>query len=727
MAATTLRKGLIALLAVAVAVTFIGGMVVLVLNTGGTEEAAAPTVAPPVEPPATTAPPDAVEPADTGVERDEGVYPHEEPYPEPEYVPLPPMGIRTTDFIWTVTELAASTGGETYIDQLVEVDGTLWAIGGGYDEAADRGRSFVFRSTDGVTWEQLELPAAIAGDVRFTATDAGLVAVASAWEDMGRPQVKVFVSGDGTSWTETDLTGRFGQDDSAWINQVAGSDGVIVLTGAIEPMPAGGYQPPVILIEKDGYLIEIDDGTFSYLITDAASGEVVAHGSLQTIYEHEGEHGIYDGDTGEIIFAIGWEALDRAGVTAYEAVAWGERIVISVTSGERTLTLDEFTDELVVTDASGDVLSTGTREDLFGGPPPTFRDRDGNVIVVVPWDEWSAAYEAAYPPDDGEEAWQPTPIMLRSDDGGATWQQVDIAAVAPAGFWFHYLAGGPDGFLAVGVIEEFRGDPPYGAEPYEPPAPIVLVSADGLAWSEVPANLEPASWVSGVTVTAAGYRAVLGGAEGSSEVIASADGATWETLLGDEDLRLEIGQVWFQGTADGGLGTFAYGGYDAWVEPEVIATQISRDGRTLTIEGPIYTVTDDVTGAVLFTFDESEYWHHEGIGGVPESGFKWGQGGIAMYDDAGGVIFAASHRQFEEAMRAVWSDPGVYYESEQVLLYRDGREWARVLLPEDLGPHPWISGVVVTETSVVVTVTAESHGAHDYSVRALALVGVPTG
>jgi hypothetical protein len=734
MATANLRKGLTALAGTAMAVLFVGGLLFLVLSidTGGDgAPQAVATTQPGNEATETPGTPLDVGSAESGRTEaaDGGLLPDH----QPDMVPLPPMGIATTAFEWTVGDLLGSAEGEVWLNQLLLADGTLWAIGGGYDPSADSEYTVVFTSNDGVTWQRRELPEGLSssGSATFTATDSGMAATVNAWdEETGRAQLRVFVSADGDGWAESDLSSFVGADENLWVSWLAGGDGLLLMAGAKENVPARDWGPSVITIDRDSYIIELDERDWTYTISDAATGTVVISGSQETIWSSEGENtGIYDSVVGDIIFPLSWETLDQAGVAAYEGAQWGAPLVVTLTSGDRTLTLDEFRGELSVTDASGAVIFTGTEEDLWQGPPPTFTDpATGDVIVVVPWDEWNAAHEAAHPePPVG--AYSATPVLLRSADGGTTWAPVDIEAVAGPGFMFQSLQFGPNGFLAVGAIDDYAFEATLSSvAPSGPPAPLVLTSPDGLAWTELSTNLEDGAWLHGVSATDDGYVAILSGDSGS-RVAASSDGATWRTVLSQDDLGLELGNVWFDRIAAGAMGTFVTGTYDGYSEPEAPApATISKEGRTLTIDMLNYTVTDDATGAVLFTFDESVYWsEEEASAGTPFSGFKWGQGGIVMFDDAGGVVFAASHREFEEAMQDVWAEPSVYYEAEPVLLFSDGGDWVRVPLAEDIGPQAWIGGMAVTDTSVALTATSEAQSGLEFSVSTKALVGVPAG
>lgn len=721
MAATHVRTGLV--IGTAAAIAVIGLAVVFLLDARSPREGDS-------TPPAATGAvedraPATIEPAPSPGEAPGPMGPPDAGYPDGERTPksLPPMGIDSVAFEWTVSPVLAASGGEAWIHQLLEIDGTLWAIGSGYDMARDREQWFVYTSEHGVEWQRGELPADVydAGHAQISAFDGGIVAVVNPWDsDSASPQLSVFVSSDGETWTRRDPSPSVPAGEQVWINHVAGAQDVLVLAGAHAPVMDEPHEAPLIVIEHDGYVIELDEMTWSYLITDAATGVVVGHGSQEHIWSQaDGVTGIYDPVADEVVFPLSWEDLDRAATAAYDSVAWDDRMLISVTSADRTLTLDEFTGAATVTDASGGVLFEGSERDLFQGPPPTFRDRDGNVIVIVPWDLWESAHAAAYG-EPGVE-YTPTPVLLRSADLGTSWQAVDIDGLVDENFYFQTLVGGNDGFLAIGSSE-----PPYEEFALrDVPAPIVLRSTDGLEWTATDTNLDGLDWLNNVTVVDDGYLAVRGTPGGQSEVIASDDGAVWTPVLTQDALLLEVGQVWFDRAAGGPLGTFVTGSYDGHAVIDPAPAHITRDGRTLTVIGTEFTVTDDTTGETLFTFDERVAMYHEEAIGAPAEGFRWGHGGLVMFDEDGGVIFAVSHRRYEEAMSEAWDDPSTFYEMKQVLFFSDGPSWAQVPMPGDIGAHPWVSGIIVTDDRVIMTITSESHTDYDYSVECVALVGVP--
>ncbi len=692
MARHRVRELLIALAAAVVVAGAIGGLALLLADS---DDAPPPASPPPIAlpertdtapPQPTTAPPVA---STRPAELDGG-----EPGVEPgEGAPLPSMGIPAATFEWESSALPLDTG-EIWLHQLLTVDGEIWAV-----VAAPEGEDThtrLYTSGDGLHWEERALPAALAGDgpAQLWATDDAVVAMAARWDELGE-RTDVWVLPNGGSWRQADLSAVFQDGQHTWLSGVASGDGVLVAVGASESMHTEGY-PPVAVIERDGMVLEIDEAAASYLITDAATGAVVTHGSLERLWQPDdpGHCVIYDPATRESLFRTGWDELEEAAVDAYANAVVGERLVVEVAGDQGTLRLDQFGGVLTVIDTAGNEVFAGTEEDLWRGPPPTFTDpRTGDVILVVPWEEWEEAFEAVHAGWEGSGS---TPLLLRSTDGGATWAVIDAAPDPGDGFfYFNGVVRGPDGFLALGAIESGMD------AAAQPPQPVVLHSPDGLAWTELAGDGLP-GWMHQLSWDGDTYTALLHDGLGAG-VVASDDGLAWRTLLRDDDLALPVGSAWFDHVAHGPLGTFVTGMWDGWAEPEAEEVAITDQGRTLTIAGPIYTVADEATGEVLFTFDERDAWaegdHHEMR---DDSGMRWGQGGLALFADDGTLAFAVSHRELEEATRARPTEPEAGFRSETFVVWSDGSQWQRVALPDDLGPEAWCAGMVVLEHQVVV-------------------------
>jgi len=230
-------------------------------------------------------------------------------------------------------------------------------------------------------------------------------------------------------------------------------------------------------------------------------------------------------------------------------------------------------------------------------------------------------------------------------------------------------------------------------------------------------------WVQNLAAGGDGYLAVVSTETGAA-VLQSADAATWSPYLDVDELQLPFGSAWFDRTASGGFGTFVLGSRDGWEpqaeEPQPVA--FTKQGRTLTIDGPRYSLVDDESLATLFSFDEQAWWTtHEPVDGMePLPPVRWGEGGLAIFADDGTLLFALSLD--EQWQGDEWADPEEWYEPEQLLLRHDGTTWVSVDLPEDVGPYDWFAGVVVDDDRIVLVATCEGTGP-EWSQRLIAFVG----
>jgi hypothetical protein len=640
-------------------------------------------------------------------------------------LPLPPMGIQSVTLEWDRIDLPGPETGEYWMNQLLTLDDRLIVSGGWFDEQSGEEGFFVLESPDGLTWTDVALPleATESGPGQLAAAGNTLVAFTHDWEHTtGRPDVSVFLSSDLSTWTEVDVSAFTEDDEVLWLWQAAGHGEALLLGGHREPYyPDPGWIAEPIYIHKNGLTLEIDTATRSFLITDDATGEVLLHGTEELMWDYQRDEGgavLYNQDTGERVFAMPWDELNQRAMEIYATTPFGGDLVLDYESEGRRLTFDQFSGELVVTEvASGSVVYRGTEDELWQGQPPTFINPHTDTVVLrLTWDEWNEAHAAAYEGFEEGDYWVDT-IILSSRDGGASFEEVDLSTVAGDGFHLATLAAGPNGFIATGGIE---GPWLYEDQPYEPNQ-LVLTSADGLAWT-MAASLEPDGWINTMTAGPDNYYASMGTETGCA-VLRSADGETWKRFLEVADLALPMGSAWFDDIAVGDFGVFARGQRDGWDETyEELPFVISKQGRTLTIDGTVYTLVDDATGAQLFTFDEQESWQqHEATGDDYFTPVRWGEGGFAIFDESGTLLFALSHE--EQWQDDEWEEPEVWYEPEQLLLRHDGTAWSSVELPEEIGPNSWITGFAVGQDRVVLAATVEEHTAGEWSTSPLILIG----
>ncbi len=690
------RVFLVAGAAAAVVVAAVGGLAMVLGGTDHGDVPPAPTAT------STTTSAEAVAPSPT---TSEPVAPDQAGIPDGAGGRLPPMGIPTTAFTWQVGGLP---GTELWVSQVVDVGDELWAVGGRYREAA--GEVAMVWAPDGAGWTAVDLPAAFSqgGSLTIYPTETVIVATVDQWDESTvTPDLRLFVSTDGAQWAESDLAALSDPGEHVWISGVAGGEGTLVLVGTRDEL-LHESKPAVVTFEHDGKLVEVDDVAGTYHVHDAATSELLAYGSLDLLWGGGGSLAISDPVTGETIFSGDYAELARVATVAYESAVPGARLVVELAGPQGMLALDEYAGEVTVTDHEGVVRFTGRTDDLWRGPTPSFVDpHTGDVVVTVPWEIWEAARAGGVAAEESLAE----PVLAVSQDGGRTWREVDVA-VGP-GFQFGGVAHGPRGFLAVGGRELPRRDGHPGA-----PEPVVLHSLDGVAWAELASDLGP-GWPYSLASTPDGYVAMLGHDAGV-DVVSSPDGRSWADELRTSDLQLPIGSAWFDHLATGPLGTFVTGGRDGWGPAAPGTSSIGEHGRTLTIAPPVYTLTDDATGAVIATFDER-------AGGETAAAFRWGEGGLAVFAGDGTVLFAISHPEFEAAMEDVWAEPQqLAYPPEPfvVLLGDDGP--TSVALPDAVGPDAWCSGIAVTDDALVLVTMKEGHGtAGVSSLRVQVLIGTP--
>lgn len=639
-------------------------------------------------------------------------------------IPLPPMNMPSSSLNWEQAELFSADASGYWLNQLFEMDDRLIASGASWDERTERETLFLFESSDGLAWNEIAVPDEFSAAGVHEIVPAGdlLVAFGNRWWDNGTsPELSVFVSPDAQTWKRVDVSAFAGDEERLWLWAAVGHDDTVILIGNLERFvdePSWEYEP--IIIRKNGLTLELDNLTYSFLITDDATGQVVLHGSQEFMWDHgRGEDGavLYDPETGERIFSVSWEELNQRATEVYETTRFGRDLVVDVESGGLELRMDQYTQLITVTDpATQAVVFSGTEDVLWQGQPPTFIDpHTDTVILRLTWDEWNEAHDAAYTDEEGLGYWNRS-IALVSHDDGESFTAVDLGTTAGEGFYLSSIAAGPDGFLAYGALE---GPGTWEDGGGWEPEPVVLKSADGLAWTRLSTNLEPGTWIDYITRRDDGYLA-SGHTDTGPVLLESADGATWIPFLKLDDLGLPFGSAWFNQVATGELGTFVIGSRDGWdpyPEPEPMVT--SKQGRTLTIAGPIYTLVDDATGETLFTFDEHEFWVEHGPfdGEELPSPVRWGQGGFAIFDDDGALLYALSHE--EQGHEEEWEDPGEWYEPEHLLLRHDGSGWVSIDLPGDVGSYNWFSAGVVLDDRVVLAAAFEDEWTH----RVIVFVG----
>lgn len=284
---------------------------------------------------------------------------------------------------------------ETWITRVIGSDDGVYAIGEQMTEEGRSARYIMMTSTDGVSWVTEDLPILrTEGDEYVYLQDAVVgpqgMALLVQYETYPPepPQVLLFddyevVMDHGSGqFTLTELgsgevvlTGsiediyNWNEADGQRIADPATGEELTVVpwdvwemayVGAYEggyggsPLPipidyGASYEAPVIAIEHDGYVITIDEGQGTFTVAAAASGDEIAQGTLEDLYQGPPPQ-LIDPDTGDVILSVSWDewyqAEERAWETNeshYEEFEWSSRTAVLTSSdgvawSEKTLT-----------------------------------------------------------------------------------------------------------------------------------------------------------------------------------------------------------------------------------------------------------------------------------------------------------------------------------------------------------------------------------------------------
>ena len=202
------------------------------------------------------------------------------------------------------------------------------------------GETLVLRSTDGANWTEATSLGSELDVQGLVASGDLIVATGNRWSEQDG-SVAVWTTTDlGTTWNEAELgTELFG----AYGMPIAGPAGVAVsLDGSTEPYPENFGGPEMLLVESDGYQLEILFEADLMILT-APDGSVVHE--VPGIVNEQPEGGDIEGvvrfeepafdtvvtfldpETGEVLVAFGAENFEAAYESSFEpdiAVDWEE-------------------------------------------------------------------------------------------------------------------------------------------------------------------------------------------------------------------------------------------------------------------------------------------------------------------------------------------------------------------------------------------------------------------
>ncbi len=481
---------------------------------------------------------------------------------------------------WRTVELDNDVAG-AWLMSLVEVDGQFVATAMAWQEGD--GQTVVqWRSDDTVSWKRSETVLVDGWMNQVEAVGDRLVGIGSSADPVGPGAPRLWID-EGSGWEIRDLGLPAEPGSSTYIFAVAGNDDGVALAGDRQP-----YEPiPPTILSSQGFQIEIDDNTGTYVATEVASGRVITSGPTSEIYRwSETGQALYDPATGDVLIEVPWERWEDLypGSTplpiAVPADPQAQPPTIEF-EGFR-ITVDEANGVFeIVRLASGEVIS-GRVEDLYRGPGPRFVDSTtGQAVLTFSWSEWDALLSRAW---DGRievhEPHETETVVLFSQDL-ITWDTQTINLGQNAHLEALTVV---DGNFVITVLEHFEG----GSDR------LAWVSEDGRSWESVGA-VGPESL--GHVVSRPDSLAALAWGSGNPTVVSSDDGLHWRQELAI-DTQSDGRDAWFDLISTGPLGTLVSG--TIYPEYTDVSLAIEVGGRTARF-GPHWAVeiTEDATGEVI--------------------------------------------------------------------------------------------------------------------------------
>ena len=321
--------------------------------------------------------------------------------------PTPPLPVQ--EFTWEKVTLDLPGSAEAYLQGVYAVDDGFIALGIRSTGGASP-ELVAWESADGSTWT----PARLTGDFTNASvwnvvfTDYGAIAFGEdgrvepgglAFREYAPAVRVIWTSRDGVTWTRATLDLRSAANQEVWISSgTAGPDGYIIVG---QRSTAPEFQP--MIIEKDGYRLELSEYSYTYRVLDAA-GTVLVEGSMDDIYGRtyaEDGQAVVDPDTGEVYTIVPFETWEQAWNDAYQASGGGPfgsygyhpTVVTIEYDGYRIVVDEELSTYRIEDAATGEVLSSGSADYLWRGPAPVITDAAGHELLRFTWQEFDAAQE----------------------------------------------------------------------------------------------------------------------------------------------------------------------------------------------------------------------------------------------------------------------------------------------------------------------------------------------
>ena len=527
----------------------------------------------------------------------------------------------TVDFSWTSSVLPLPDAQSTRIVGMGINDGTYLVFGHNrspdFPAAEAASGLLLWESQDGESWDLsgtvVDLPPTT--EIYQVVTHGGGFVLTGMTTDPELPRRMlplVYQSIDGRNWARVALSIDMADDQQMYLQETVAGPSGLLLSASLESSP----PEPVVVIEKEGKTVTLDPNQWTVTVADSETGAVLISGTPERFFGFGSEFGptVWDPDTGDPLFVIGWERFEA---DPDEVTEDGSRVFYE---DDYRLVIDRFSERYAVEDATtGELLFEGQVEDLFRGPAPTFVDDDGNEILSLTWAEVDRASELAW--DDfeyPEDEYHREPALFYSADG-ATWSPAELGdfsrtrEVSLMG-----MASTAGGFVVLGEL-------------WNPGSPearqTVWRSSDGADWTSfLPEERLP--YLHSMSARGDVLFAIGEEGEGMASVFTSSDGLDWELVLQTE--QSPQGYLFFSQLATGDLGVLVIGEREGGAGPdEMQIFEMEADGFSLVVEGDFVFIIDTETHEVIV---EGVYWELE------ENGLAQVEGDLVQFYSHDGAL-----------------------------------------------------------------------------------------
>ncbi len=576
----------------------------------------------------------------------------------------------TVDYIWQRIELEgpglSHQGWLGFLDEQLVAITPSW--GGPWESD---GQSLATNiSADGVTWEQAGTYA-IPDDMwigHIVSDGEQVYAFAQVEEPMRTDTgVVVFVSADGVDWSMVEVPIALEDDEHVYVhNSAAGPAGVLVALN-LDTYPD---EPPRTLV-FDEFEVTLDYARSTFVLSDGSTGEELMSGRLDDLFHWGGDgQTIWNPDTGEAITTVPWEVWERAWSGYYGG---GSPLPLPISQPEvvadptltveydgYVITVDERGGTFSVADAeSGDEVTSGTLDELYQGPAPTFVDPEtGETYLSLTWDEWYEAEERSwesveYPEEDYYYYRSKTALATSAD--GENWS-VEVVSDGDGGH-VSFVAATEDGFIArVSSYGEF-GD-----------RTSVWTMRNG-SWSSTDAAGTDL-WLNSVVATDEGLVGV-GEGGGGPALWTSTDGVAWSTefaIVPQDDGS----HAWLTSAAADETGTVgALVVKERWGEYQPLVIEQDQYSATFEDGESVLRVTETGSGELVLSLTWQDF--EEGDAG---SVVTW-EDGVTRIDLGNGDVMAIPDDEARAAMNELHSGSN---EMGMSVFLSNGSDWVEAVV-----------------------------------------------